>query len=50
MPLLHLKKFEISGHTIRLVSANDDYDTIELDARTTDFQIYGVVVDHGPAK
>jgi SOS-response transcriptional repressor LexA len=42
---LYLKKFEQSGHNIRLVSANDG--PIELDARAENMQIYGVVVDHG---
>ena len=42
---LYLKKFEQSGHIIRLVSANGD--PIELDARAENMQIYGIVVDHG---
>ena len=42
---LYLKKFEKSGHTIRLVSANGD--PIVLDARAENMQIYGFVVDHG---
>lgn len=43
---LYLKTFEMSGHTIRLVSANPAYDPIELDARAENLQIYGYVVDH----
>jgi phage repressor protein C with HTH and peptisase S24 domain len=46
---LYLKKLETSGHTIRLVSANPDEATMVLDARAEDLQIYGIVVDHGPA-
>ncbi len=44
---LYLKRFEMSGHMIRLVSANDQYDTIVIDARVEELQIYGFVVDHG---
>jgi len=43
---LYLKRFERSGHTIRLVSASQG-PTIVLDARTENLQIYGYVVDHG---
>lgn len=42
---LFLKLFEISGHTIRLVSANGS-PTITIDARGEDVQIYGIAVDH----
>lgn len=45
---LFLKKFAISGHTIRLASANARYATIEIDARADNVQIYGYVVDHSP--
>lgn len=44
---LYLKKFEKSGAAIRLVSTNDPH-VIELDARTANLQIYGVLVDHAP--
>lgn len=44
---LYLKKFEKSGRTIRLVSTNDPH-VMELDARTANLQIYGVLVDHAP--
>ena len=43
---MFLKKFEITGKTIRLLSANSNYATMELDARTADFQLYGIAVDH----
>jgi SOS-response transcriptional repressor LexA len=43
---LYLKTFEMSGHTIRLVSANPELDPIVLDAREENLQIYGFVVDH----
>lgn len=42
---LYLKRFEISGSTIRLVSTNTGR-TLELDARGENLQIYGYVVDH----
>jgi transcriptional regulator with XRE-family HTH domain len=42
---LFLKRFEIDGSTIRLVSANGA-PAIELDARGENMQIYGYVVDH----
>ncbi len=41
---LYLKKFEKSGHTIRLVSEIGD--PIVLDARGENMQLYGFVVDH----
>lgn len=41
---LYLKKFEMSGHTIRLVSANPGSPPLELDARTENLQVYGYVV------
>ena len=44
---LYLKRFEMSGQTIRLVSANHErYATIEIDAHGENLQIYGYVVDH----
>lgn len=43
---LYLKTFEISGYAVRLISTNDAYDTIELDVRAEDLQIYGYLVDH----
>jgi transcriptional regulator with XRE-family HTH domain len=43
---LYLKRFEQSGHTIRLVSANDRYPAIELDARSESLEIFGYVVAH----
>ena len=42
---LYLKKFEMSGRTIRLVSENGD--PIELDVQAESLQIYGYVVGHG---
>jgi SOS-response transcriptional repressor LexA len=45
---LFLKKFAISGHTIRLASTNERYATIEIDARADNVQIYGYIVDHSP--
>ena len=45
---LFLKRFEISGHTIRLTSTNERYETIELDARAENVQIFGYLVDHSP--
>lgn len=45
---LYLKKLEISGHTVRLISTNDEYDPLEVDARAENLQIYGYVVDHRP--
>jgi phage repressor protein C with HTH and peptisase S24 domain len=45
---LYLKIFEMSGPTIRLVSANPAADPIELDARAENLQIYGYVVAHAP--
>jgi transcriptional regulator with XRE-family HTH domain len=42
---LYLKKFEKSGHTIRLVSMSGQ-PPIVLDARAENMQIYGYVVDH----
>jgi SOS-response transcriptional repressor LexA len=45
---LYLKKFEQSGHTIRLVSANTSRETIVIDARADAVQIYGYVVHHAP--
>jgi transcriptional regulator with XRE-family HTH domain len=45
---LYLKRFEQSGHTIRLVSANERYPAIELDARSENLQIFGYVVAHAP--
>jgi SOS-response transcriptional repressor LexA/lambda repressor-like predicted transcriptional regulator len=46
---LYLKTFEMSGHTVRLVSANPASPPIELDARVENLQIYGYVVDHAPS-
>jgi len=43
---LYLKLFEISGHTIRLVSANREHEDIVIDARAENVQVYGYVVDH----
>lgn len=45
---LFLKRFEISGHTIRLTSTNERYEMIELDARAENVQIFGYLVDHSP--
>lgn len=45
---LFLKKFEISGYTVRLVSTNAEYDAIEVDVRAEDLQIHGYLVDHSP--
>jgi transcriptional regulator with XRE-family HTH domain len=45
---LYLKTFEQSGHTVRLVSANPSSDTITIDARAENLQIYGYVVHHAP--
>ena len=45
---LFLKRFEISGHTIRLTSANEHYERIEIDARAETVEIYGYLVDHSP--
>ena len=42
---LYIKLFELSGHTIRLVSTNDA-ETITFDAAEENVQIYGYVVDH----
>ncbi len=42
---LYLKKFEKSGKAIRLVSTNDLH-IMELDARTVNLEIYGILVDH----
>ncbi len=44
---LYLKMLEISGHTARLVSTNEDYAPLELDLRSEALQIYGYVVDPG---
>jgi transcriptional regulator with XRE-family HTH domain len=44
---LFLKRFEKSGRTIRLVSTNDPQ-VMELDARTANIEIYGILVDHTP--
>jgi len=46
---LYLKKFEMSGSTIRLVSANPASQTIVLNARVENLEIYGYVVDHATA-
>jgi len=45
---LFLKRFEIGGYNVRLISANEAYEAIELDAREEDLQIYGYLVDHSP--
>ncbi|HJQ40514.1 MAG TPA: S24 family peptidase [Thermoanaerobaculia bacterium] len=45
---LFLKRFAISGHTIRLTSTNERYETIELDARAENVQLFGYLVDHSP--
>jgi hypothetical protein len=45
---LYLKKFEKSGHTIRLVSTSGEPPVV-LDARAENMQIHGYVVDHGAA-
>lgn len=45
---LYLKKFEISGATIRLVSMNGA-PALRMSARGENLQIYGYVVDHGRA-
>jgi hypothetical protein len=44
---LYLKIFEMSGHTIRLVSANPSASpqVMALDARTENIEVYGFVVD-----
>jgi transcriptional regulator with XRE-family HTH domain len=44
---LYLKTFEQSGRTIRLVSTNDPH-VMELDARTANLQVYGILVGHAP--
>lgn len=44
---LYLKRFEKSGRTIRLISTNDPQ-VMELDARTANFEIYGILIDHVP--
>ncbi|HEY0140688.1 MAG TPA: S24 family peptidase [Thermoanaerobaculia bacterium] len=45
---LFLKRFEISGRTIRLVSANPESPTIVIQAgEAENLQIYGIVVAHG---
>src|SRR5204863_5623372 len=45
---LFLKKFEISGHVIRLTSTNERHESVEIDARASDVQIYGYLVGHSP--
>jgi SOS-response transcriptional repressor LexA len=45
---LYLKRFEISGHVIRLTSSNERYEFVEIDARAANFQIFGYLVDHSP--
>jgi SOS-response transcriptional repressor LexA len=45
--VLYVKKFEQSGKVIRLVSTNDP-DVMQLDARTANLQIFGILVDHAP--
>lgn len=44
---LYLKKFEQTGKAIRLVSTNDP-EILQFDARTTNMQIFGILVDHAP--
>jgi SOS-response transcriptional repressor LexA len=45
---LFLKRFEISGRIIHLVSANPASETLVIDAfEAENLQIYGIVVDHG---
>lgn len=45
---LFLKRLEISGRSIRLVSANPDAETLVIDASEAEnLQVYGIVVDHG---
>lgn len=44
---LYLKTLVISGHTARLISANEACPPIELDLRGENLQVYGYVVDHG---
>ena len=46
---LYLKKFEKSGHTVRLVSTGGQPPVV-LDARAENLQIYGYVVDHEAAR
>jgi SOS-response transcriptional repressor LexA len=45
---LFLKRFEISGHTIRLTSTNERYERIEFDASAENVEIFGYLVDHSP--
>lgn len=44
---LYLKRFEMSGHTVRLVSTKEGVADVKIDARAESLQIYGYVVDHG---
>ncbi|HUR83247.1 MAG TPA: S24 family peptidase [Thermoanaerobaculia bacterium] len=46
---LYLKTFEMSGHTIRLVSANPQATprVMEIDARAESIEVYGYFVDSG---
>jgi SOS-response transcriptional repressor LexA len=47
---LYLKLFEISGHTIRLVSANREHADVVIDARAENVQVFGYVVAHRPER
>jgi SOS-response transcriptional repressor LexA len=43
---LYLKSFEMSGHTIRLVSANPASETITIGPEDGEVQVFGYVVGH----
>ncbi len=46
---LFLKRLEIIGPTIRLISANPESRTLVINAEEAEnLQIYGIVVHHGP--
>jgi SOS-response transcriptional repressor LexA len=47
---LYLKRFEITGHIARLLSAREEYPAIELDVRVDNLQTYGYVIGHGPGE
>jgi transcriptional regulator with XRE-family HTH domain len=48
---IYLKKLEIIGRKIRLISINAaNHEPIELDGLTTDFAVIGIVVDHSSVR
>lgn len=42
---LYLKRLEISGRIVRLVSINPDHQPIEVDGPSSDIELYGIIVD-----